>query len=233
MKTKERKKALKLKDSAIFERADNNWYVDSPSVSEALFRVESFVGSIHDPCAGMGNILRMANNKGYAVRGSDIRPRPEHFATLPNVLNRNPVDFLSNDAERYSYDSIVMNPPYGVGPGGPGSPRLEELFIDRALHLARGKVAVVLRLSWMAPRITWLKDRGCIRIFVVHPRPSMLPGDNLLNGETPKGGAVDYAWFVFLRGSDTAPTINAAQRMACFDKPNFWTWGVKDAAKSA
>lgn len=221
MKKPERKKVLKAKDAAIYERADNNWYVDSPSVSEALFRVENFPGSIHDPCAGMGNILRMARRSGYAVRGYDINPRPQHFATLP-VLHPKPVDFLSTDPDKFVFDSIVMNPPYGDG--GNGALRLEEQFIERALHLARGKVAVVLRLTWMASRIEWLKANGCIRIHVIHSRPSMLPGENIVQGEMPTGGAVDYAWFVFLRGADISPTIGVAKRIPDFDKPEYWTW---------
>lgn len=212
----------KPKDAKVYERADGNWYVDPPSVSEALFRAERFTGTVSDPCCGMGNILRMAARAGHRVAGYDATPRPEHFTTMPNVLWPAPVDFLSIAAERFTWENIVMNPPYGDG--DKGEQRLEEQFIDRALHLARGKVAAVLRLAWIAPRIEWLKARGCIRIWAVHTRPSMLPGESLVGGEMPAGGAVDYAWFVFLRGADMAPTIDVAKRIADFDKPSAWTW---------
>ena len=210
------------KDAKVFDRADDNWYVDPPSVADALFRVEKFSGKVSDPCCGMGNILRMASRAGHLVSGFDATPRPEHFITMPNVLWPIPVDFMSGDAERFQWENIVMNPPYGAA--GPGEPRLEEQFIDRALQLARGKVAAVLRLAWIAPHVEWLKSRGCIRVWAIHTRPSMLPGTSLVAGETPGNGAVDYAWFVFLRSADMSPTIDVAKRITDLDKPSAWTW---------
>lgn len=212
----------KPKDAKVYERADGNWYVDPPSVSEALFRAEKFNGKISDPCCGMGNILRMAARAGHRVVGYDANPRPEHFRTMPGVLWPSPVDFLSTEAERFQWQNIVMNPPYGAG--AKGEPRLEEQFIDRALQLARGKVAAVLQIAWMTRRIEWLRVRGCIRIYAINPRPSMLPGVNIVAGEEPGGGIPDYAWFVFLSGADMAPTIDVARRIPDFDKDSAWTW---------
>lgn len=210
------------KDAAVFDRADDNWYVDPPSVAEALFRVERFSGWVSDPCCGMGNILRMASRAGYGVTGFDRTPRAAHFKTMTGVLHQAPVDFLSGDADRFRWDNIVMNPPYG--PGEKNQQRLEEQFIDRALQLARGKVAAVLRLAWLASRIEWLKSRGCIRIWAIHTRPSMLPGESLVDGEMPGGGTVDYAWFIFIRGADMAPVLDVAKRLPDLDKPSIWTW---------
>lgn len=219
----------KPKDAKVYDRADGNWYVDPPSVAEALFRAEKFHGKVSDPCCGMGNILRMASRAGHHVAGFDATPRPEHFMTMPNVLWPAPIDFLSSDAYLFQWENIVMNPPYGDG--DKGESRLEEQFIDRALDLARGKVAVILRLAWIAPRVEWLKSRGCIRVLAVHTRPSMLPGRNLVDGEMPAGGTVDYAWFVFLRGADMAPTLDVAKRIPDFDKPSAWTWRQGGRAK--
>ena len=214
-------KKLKEKKASIYERASHEWYVDTPSVSDALFRVESFPGSIHDPCAGMGNIVRMAIRHGYSARASDINPRPEHYRGLMSVLSPEPVDFLSKAAEKIQFASIVMNPPYGADGG---EDRLEERFIDRALDLARFKVAAVVRLQWLVPRMEWLQQRSLIRVWLLAPRPSMLPGENIVAGEMPGGGGVDYAWVVFLKGAAVAATIGVARRETTFDKPDFWTW---------
>lgn len=214
----------KAKDAVVYDRAADNWYVDPPSVADALFRVERFQGSVTDPCAGMGNIVRMAARSGHRAQAFDATPRPQHFRTMPGVLFPKPVDFLSGAADQFIFENIVFNPPYGEGSEGRAGARLEELFIDRALHLARGKVAAVLRLGWIAPRVDWLRSRGCIRIWVLSPRPSMLPGEQIVGGDMPSGGAVDYAWFVFLRGADIAPTVGVASRVADLDKSSAWTW---------
>lgn len=214
--------APKAKKAKIYDRAAHEWYVDTPSVSDALFRVESFSGVIYDPCAGMGNILRSANFHGYAVRGSDLRPRPEHYKTLLHTLEKKPVDFITSKSIDLSECSVVMNPPYGKDDGADA--RIEEQFICRALDLARYKVAAVVQLRWIVPRIELLRQMGCIRIWVVSPRPSMLPGENIVRGEMPGGGQVDYAWVVFIRGADIAPTIGVAKRNPEFDKASEWQW---------
>lgn len=214
----------KRKNARVFEREDHNWYVDPPSVSDALFRVEKFYGAVADPCCGMGNILRSAALHGLRASGRDINPRPSHFRTMPGVLSAEPLDFLSPAAEQIGWENIIMNPPYGADHNGN---RLEEMFIDRAIELATGKVAAVLRLGWIAPRIRWLKTRGCIRIWVIHSRPSMLPGRSLVEGKLPGGGAVDFAWFVFMRGADMTPTIDVAVRNLSLDHPSVWTWRMQ------
>lgn len=212
----------KPKSAHVFDRADCEWYVDPPSVSAALFSVENFTGAIYDPCAGMGNIVRMAVRQGYSARASDIAPRPAHYRGLHGVLREKPHDFLNDPFLPESDEcSIVSNPPYGAGDQ---EDRLEERFIDRALLCARYKVAVVLRLQWIVPRIDWLRARGCVRIWVISPRPSMLPGANILAGETPGGGAVDYCWVVFIKGADLPISLGVAKRLAEFDKPTVWTW---------
>lgn len=211
------------KDARVFDRAEHEWYVDPPSVSAALFDVEPFEGWITDPCAGMGNIVRMAARAGHRARGSDIAPRPEHFLTMPFALTHEPTDFFGHDFWKIPHENIVSNPPYGP-PLRKWAYRQEEEFILRALHIATKKVAVVLRLGWMAPRIDWLRKNGCTRILVLSPRPSMLPGQNIVAGETPGGGAVDYAWYIFQRGRVMAPTLHVAQRNPALDKPEQWVW---------
>ena len=221
----------KAKEAHVFDRADYEWYVDTPSVSAALFSVESFDGAIIDPCAGMGNIPRMAIRAGYSARAYDINPRPKHYRGLVGVLDPKPQDFFS--LEDAVFDSIVFNPPYGYSKkkivdgklvDDTTSPRFEEMAIERALTIARYKVAAVVRLQWLVPRMTWLKRLGLIRVWLISPRPSMLPGENILAGEMPGGGGVDYAWLVFIRGADISPTIGEAKRINALDSADNWSW---------
>lgn len=217
------KAASKPKNARVFDRADHDWYVDPPSVSAALFSVERFAGGgIYDPCAGMGNILRMAIRAGHSARGSDINPRPEHYKTLVGALRPKPLDFFAEPLPPEAEEcSIVSNPPYGADGA---DDRLEERFIDRALLAARYKVAVVVRLQWIVPRIEWLAERGGVRCWVISPRPSMLPGANIIGGDMPGGGAVDYCWLVFIKGADIPMTLGVAKRSPELDKPSHWTW---------
>lgn len=212
--------AHKEKNAHVFERADNEWYVDSPSCAAALFDTQPFDGAIYDPCAGMGNILRAASAAGYEVRGSDIAPRPAFYSDIPGVLIEEPRDFLRDNGEWEWVDNIVMNPPYGRSDDG----RIEERFIDRALDVSNGKVAALLRLQWIVAREDYLRERGWIRTWLLTPRPSMLPGENIMAGEMPRGGAVDYAWVVFLHGFDGMATVGHARRKNDLDSVESWFW---------
>lgn len=212
-----------------FERAKDEWYVDPPSCAAALFEVQPFDGPIHDPCAGMGNIVHMADRAGFEVTGSDLTARPEHFRNLPNVLIEESVDYLAGDAAwRFDAANIVMNPPYGDGADGRRGMRLEEQFIDRALETTIGKVAVLLQWQWYVARRKFLEGRGLMRIWALTPRPSMLPGEMIKAGEMPKGGTVDYAWFVFLRGYDGMAQAGHAPRDISLDTADYWSWRKGD-----
>ena len=169
--------ALAEKQSHTWTRSKHEWYVDLPSVSAAVFSVEEFGGSIHDPCTGFGNIVGQARLAGYEATGADISGR---FSEWPQV------DFFEDHSSR---ENIVFNPPYGRHPDG--GQRLEERAILHALTVASGKVVAIQHLSWMAARLEWLKSIGCVRIWAVGPRPSMLPGSNLILGEKPGGGSKD------------------------------------------
>ena len=234
-KTKTPAPKTKSKAAHVFGRADFEWYVDTPSVSAALFSVEQFPGAVFDPCAGMGNIVRSAIKAGYSARASDINPRPEHYRGLVGVLKPDPLDFFSPAAEKVGFESIVFNPPYGYSEkklvdgelkDDQNSPRFEEMAIERALELARYKVAAVVRLQWLVPRMTWLEKRGLIRVWLITPRPSMLPGENIKAGEMPGGGGVDYCWLVFLKGADVKATIGSASRINQLDSEKNWSWRI-------
>ena len=216
---------IREKKAHAFDRADLEWYAEPPSVSDALFRVEKFDGEICDPCAGMGNIIHSAMNHGLPVMAMDLQPRHEFFKGTGRVCEQS--DFLSGDADLTFFENIVMNPPYGPGEDG----RLEEQFIAQAVRLAKGKVAALLRLNWFAARREFLVDKGLLRVLVLTPRPSILPGENIRAGEKPGGGTVEYAWFIFLRGYDGPASIGHAPRHPKLDMEANWTWRLNKAAR--
>ena len=91
-----------------YERIAADFYVEPAWAVEALFAAECFVGSVHDPAAGMGTIAGVARERGFVdASGSDLHDRnaPTHF----NIQKR---DFLNHDVNFWA-DNIISNPPYG------------------------------------------------------------------------------------------------------------------------
>lgn len=163
--------------SSGYERNANDWYTEPPRAVMALFSAERFEGSIHDPACGGGNIPRVAAECGYPSTGSDLVDRG--FGPVQ--------DFLTDGR---GYDNIVSNPPFNLAVN----------FTLHALMHAKGKVAILQRLSWLegSARHNRLFRPGYLRrILVFSGRISMPPG----GADVPaKNGSVAYAWYVFERG---------------------------------
>lgn len=219
---------MKQKKAHTWDRDENNFYVDPPSCAHALFNVEPFEHRITDPCCGMGNIVRAALDYGYEADGFDLVNRSQHWGDGPFLCG---IDFLSDKFYPNGLGDVVFNPPYGRGE--PGQMRLEEQCIDRALQLAQGKVAALLRLDWLAARRDFLSTSGLMRVWIVTPRPSMPPGKLVAEGKRPEKGFHDYAWYVFRKGADVAPTIGYAQRDKRHDLPLNWPWRLAEKQAAA
>ena len=166
--------------SSGYERDNNDWYVEPMAATHALFGVETFVGSIHDPACGGGNIPSVAMARGYPATGADIVDRG---------CGARAQDFLFDDG---TYDNIITNPPF----------KEATEFARRGLRqLAsdQGTVAILQRLSWLEGRSRYerLFSHGHLHaLHVFSNRISMPPGGS----DVPAtGGSVAYAWFVFRR----------------------------------
>jgi hypothetical protein len=166
-------------DAHVWERQAEEWYVEPSWVSERLFEVEDFAGSVWDPCCGMGRIPTSADKAGHYVFASDVVDRGYGPAYIK--------DFLQCDTGSNSACNIVCNPPF-------------DRFEDFA-HLAlacRGirKVAMI----WLVRRLNaarWLQKTPLARVYLLTPRPSMPPGHVILRGEKPGGGTQDFCWLVW------------------------------------
>jgi hypothetical protein len=184
--------AERQRASYIWERHSRDWYVEPPWCSERLFAVEPFIGTVWDPCAGGGNIVRAAKAAGLDAHGTDITPRD------PSVHY---IDFLSNCCGPNHDKNIVTNPPFGIA----------RRVVELALVRVRRKVAVIFPVARLnAAR--WLADLPLARIWLLTPRPSMPPGETILRGEKPGGGKMDYCWLVFERGHQGAPAVQWLHR---------------------
>lgn len=98
-------------------------------------------------------------------------------------------------------------------PPGRGK-RLEERFLELALDRARSRVALFLLSGWIngAERGRWLETTPLYRIYLIGPRPSCPPGHLIAAGEKPGNGTGDYAWLVWLKGYQGAPTVQWLRR---------------------
>lgn len=185
-----------------YARDPHEFYKEPVWTVDALLREVSFSRGIYDPACGTGTVLISATSFGLRAEGSDIMDRG---AAAKGLSVRTPVDFLKDAIG--PTDNIVSNPPYSQAVP----------FIHRALSLAKFKVAMLLRLPFIASakRAALFDGTPLAGIYVLTPRPSMPPGDMLAAGEIKaEGGKTDYAWFVWDHRRSGKPTINWLRRVA-------------------
>jgi hypothetical protein len=52
------------RDAYVWDRSDDEWYVEPSDCTTALLGVEAFIGPIWDPSCGGGNIVKAAQAFG-------------------------------------------------------------------------------------------------------------------------------------------------------------------------
>jgi hypothetical protein len=162
----------------IFEREEADHYVEPPWVSERLFEVERFPGTVVDPACGWSRILESAKAAGYVIFGSDLVDRG-HGCTA---------DFLLDSLPLSPPFSIITNPPFD---------RIEA-FAKRALASEAQKIAMVRPVRRL-PAARWLQKTPLRTIYFLSPRPSMPPAHHIIGGGKVGGGTVDFAWLIWER----------------------------------
>jgi len=178
--------------AAVYERAPDDWYVDEPFCTELLLEHERFDGRNWDPACGRGTIPLAMHGAGLHCLASDLRARGYGFQH--NFLTDKPLEDI---------DNIICNPPYGKG-------LLAVEFIERALTIARNKVAVLVNEKFLYSErrhsLLW-SGRNHYRHYFLCSRPSMPPGHMLEAGEIEaEGGSKNFCWIIFLRGFAGHPT---------------------------
>ncbi|MBC6714744.1 hypothetical protein H9Q09_00910 [Aurantimonas sp. DM33-3] len=194
----------KVKSAHVWERNEHDWYVEPEVATLQLLSQERFVGRIHDPCCGQGNIVRSLIASGYPASGSDVVDRTGGAGWFKGES-----DFLSDRA--CFADNIVMNPPFFKAKGA-------EAFIRKALSVARGKVAAFVDVRFIsgAGRANDLfAEFAPDRVWILTPRVSCPPGEVLLAGGKATGGTADWCWLVWDKTAPfTGTTLNWLRRSA-------------------
>jgi hypothetical protein len=184
------------RDSHIWARDEDDWYVEPEWCSRRLFEEELFEGEIFDPSCGLGRVVRSAKDAGYVVRASDIvfrQSADDEIDALKCVADIRDCACPS--------DNICCNPPYRAVPE----------FAQLALKLARRKVALIFPVARLNAA-HWLQGAPLRRVWLMSPRPPMPPGSYLAAGHKPQGGRVDFCWVVFEHGFSGDPELRWLHR---------------------
>jgi hypothetical protein len=185
-----------------YARVDKDWYVEPRWLVHQLLDVETFKGTILDPCCGGGTIPSVCLERGLVATGSDVVDRG--FGEVRNL-------FTITD----QVDNIISNVPY----------RLAEPCALHMLRLARCKVALILPMTfWEAERRDkFFRKHPPARWWACASRPSMPPGQ--MTGERDRhgaliqppscGGTMPYGWFIWeigFRGTTSAMRLPLRER---------------------
>ncbi len=177
----------KVKSAHIWQRDDLDWYVEPERATEQLCAVEGFLGSVIDPCCGIGNIPRTLIKCGVDAWGSDIVQRIGGESWFLGCA-----DFLSDDWP-YKFSNAVMNPPFFRAKG-------LEAFIRKAIATFPGKICVFgdVRFLAGASRANGLfREHPPQRVWIITPRLSCPPGKYLQAGGVAGNGSSDWCWMVW------------------------------------
>jgi hypothetical protein len=167
-------------------REKDDFYPTWPGATHALLSVEQFDGPIWECAAGEGDMSRVLQATGHDVISTDLIDRGFGEARI---------DFLMEWTPRAP--NIVTNPPFG----------LAREFVDKALELTTGKVAMFLRLAFLEglARGEWLPSTPLARVWIMSRRVPMQRGRISEAGDGH--GVIAFAWFVWEHGHEGLPTL--------------------------
>lgn len=173
-----------IPDSENRERDD--FYPTPPHATEAMLNVETFVGQIWEPACGDGAMSKVLAARGYDVISTDLIDRGFGEART---------DFLMEWQPRAP--NIVTNPPF----------KFAQEFVEQALRLTTGKVAILARLAWLEgkERRKLFVSTPLARVWVFSARvPMSRNGEDMGKG---KGGMIAFAWYIWDHAHRGAPTL--------------------------
>ena len=167
-------------------RQKDDFYPTPPKATRALLAVETFSGPIWECACGDGAISKVLEEAGHTVISSDLVDRG---------YGQPRIDFLMEYQARSP--NIITNPPF----------KFAREFVDKALSLTTGKVAILARLAWLEgkARRELFTTSPLARVWVFSERVPMLRnGDEMMAGG---GGMIAFAWFVWEHGYTGKPTL--------------------------
>ena len=166
-------------------REKDDFYPTPPMATERLLDVEKFDGDIWECACGDGAISKVLEQHNYKVYSTDL-------------INRNygetGIDFLM---ETQKCDNIITNPPYKNA--------LD--FAQKAVELARGKTALLLKLNFLEGqrRRLFFNKTPPVRVHVFSGRQTLMKNGDDYSG---RSGMMALAWFIWEAGNTNSPTVH-------------------------
>lgn len=170
---------IRTKDTP--EREQNDYYATNPKAMYKLLERESFDTNIWECACGEGNLSKVLKEKGYNVYSTDLIDR----CYQDDLLN-----FLESN-KKFNGD-IITNPPFKY---------VNEFILKSLESVEEGsKVAMFLKLNFLSgkKRLKEIYSKyPPQRVYVFSGRMSCSKNNT---PEGFKGGAMDYAWFIWEKG---------------------------------
>lgn len=166
---------------------EHDFYPTPNFATEQLLEREQFEGVIWECACGDGAISKVLKKRGYKVFSTDLVDRG--YGEVRNL------DFTAKLPNNFVATHIITNPPY----------KHAKIFIEQALKVSTGKVAMLLRLAFLesANRYELFQTTPLRTVYVFSKRLTMSA-----KGEgKSKGGMIPFAWFVWEHGYNRKPEI--------------------------
>lgn len=162
-------------------REENDYYATHPEAMEYLLKYETFSNNIWECACGEGNLSEVLKKHGYNVLSTDLIDRGYQDEVL---------DFL--ESNRKFDGDIITNPPF----------KYTNEFILKSLEsIPPGrKVAMFLKLNYLSGKKRYREIYSKFppyRLYVFSGRTTCSKNNT---PEGFKGGAMDYAWFIWEKG---------------------------------
>lgn len=172
--------------SETSEREKNDFYATDPKAMYKLLEYETFDKNIWEPACGEGNLSEVLKEKGHNVYSTDLIDRGYQDKLL---------DFINSNNKWFG--DIITNPPF----------KYTTEFVKKSLEsVDEGKkVAMFLKLNYICgvKRYNEIYSKFPPQRIYAFVHRVACSKNNQKDGF--KGGAMDYAWFVWEKGK-YAPT---------------------------
>jgi hypothetical protein len=143
-------------------------------------------GTILEPSAGCGNIVKVLRETGIKNHITSIELREEERENLKKYSNEVIIENYLNMSQSPYYDVIIGNPPYNQA----------RAFIEKSFEFLshRGVLIFLLRVSILESqkRFDFWQQHPVNKLYILRDRPKFIKGKS--------GDNCAYAWFIWENG---------------------------------
>ena len=173
---------LGASNHSVEEREENDFYATDPLALTKLLKYETFNKNVWECACGVGNLSEVLKEYGYEVYSTDLIDRGYQDKCL---------NFL--EFEGTFNGDIITNPPFMYA---------TEFILKSLESIPFGnKVAMFMKLTYLTGKRRFKEIYSKYppsKVYIFSSRVTCSK-NNIPNGF--KGGAIDYAWFIWEKGT--------------------------------